>query len=41
MSVEQYWMGKDLDLDSLWQDFDASACCGPHAAVRLPLSKWF
>lgn len=22
MSVEQYWMGKDLDLDRLWQDFD-------------------
>lgn len=22
MSVEQYWMGKGLDLDSLWDDFD-------------------
>jgi hypothetical protein len=22
MSVEQYWMGKGLDLDRLWQDFD-------------------
>jgi hypothetical protein len=22
MSVESYWMGKDLDLDSLWRDFD-------------------
>lgn len=22
MSVEQYWMGKDLDLDGLWRDFD-------------------
>jgi hypothetical protein len=22
MSVAHYWMGKDLDLDSLWQDFD-------------------
>jgi hypothetical protein len=22
MSVENYWMGKDLDLDSLWRDFD-------------------
>ncbi len=22
MSVEHYWMGKDLDLDALWQDFD-------------------
>ena len=25
MSVEQYWMGKDLDLDSLWQDFDSGS----------------
>ena len=22
MSIEQYWMGKGLDLDGLWQDFD-------------------
>ncbi len=22
MSVEQYWMGKGLDLDGLWRDFD-------------------
>jgi hypothetical protein len=22
MSVERYWMGKDLDLDDLWRDFD-------------------
>lgn len=22
MSIEQYWMGKDLDLDGLWRDFD-------------------
>jgi len=22
MSVEQYWMGKGLDLDGIWQDFD-------------------
>ena len=22
MSVEQYWMGKGLDLNSLWHDFD-------------------
>jgi hypothetical protein len=22
MSIEHYWMGKDLDLDSLWGDFD-------------------
>ena len=25
MSVEQYWMGKGLDLDDLWRDFDAGA----------------
>jgi len=22
MSVEHYWMGKGLDLDGLWRDFD-------------------
>lgn len=22
MSIERYWMGKDLDLDDLWRDFD-------------------
>lgn len=22
MSIEQYWMGKELDLDGLWRDFD-------------------
>jgi hypothetical protein len=25
MSVQQYWMGKDIDLESLWQDFDAGS----------------
>jgi hypothetical protein len=25
MSVEQYWMGKGLDLDSLWRDFDGGS----------------
>ncbi len=25
MSIEQYWMGKGIDLDGLWQDFDAGA----------------
>ena len=25
MSVENYWMGKDLDLESLWRDFDAGS----------------
>jgi len=25
MSVEQYWMGKGLDLDGLWRDFDSGS----------------
>ena len=25
MTVEQYWMGKDLNLDALWRDFDNGA----------------
>jgi hypothetical protein len=25
MSVEQYWMGKGLDLEGLWRDFDAGS----------------
>ena len=25
MSLEYYWMGKDLDLDSLWHDFDSGS----------------
>lgn len=25
MSIENYWMGKNLDLDGLWRDFDAGS----------------
>lgn len=25
MSIEQYWMGKGLDLDALWNDYDAGS----------------
>ena len=25
MSIENYWMGRDLDLDGLWRDFDAGS----------------
>jgi len=25
MSIEHYWMGKDLDLEGLWQDFDSGS----------------
>jgi hypothetical protein len=25
MSVEQYWMGKDLNLEAVWRDFDAGS----------------
>lgn len=25
MSIENYWLGKDIDLDSLWRDFDAGS----------------
>ena len=25
MGIEQYWMGKDLDLEGLWEDFDSGS----------------
>ncbi|MEW5975455.1 MAG: hypothetical protein AB1898_06560 [Acidobacteriota bacterium] len=40
MSVEHYWMGKDLALDDLWQDFDSgSGYIQKVAASRLHLLR--
>jgi hypothetical protein len=33
VSVEQYWMGKDIDLDQLWKDFDGGSGYGQKVTV--------